>query len=184
MHLPAVRRSAQVGGLLLYLGQEGRGIGLYARLGACGLPDAGLDTYDANLALGDSGDDRDYTVAPQMLGDLGLDRVGVTFAERGAPQRDQCSLPGHESRQRHTRWTSRAMTCPTPRRRARTARRLLSCHLGRTSRSWWCTVTDRWPAAASARRRLAYDGAWARSSGRCSHATASQPVNHAAARAA
>ncbi len=84
----------------------------------------------------------------------------------------------------HTRWTSRAMTCSTPRRRARTARRLLSCHLGRTSRSWWCTVTDRWPAAACARRRLAYDGAWARSSGRCLHAPASQPVNHAAKSAA
>ena len=83
-----------------------------------------------------------------------------------------------------TRSTSRAMTCSTPRRKTRTARRLLSCHLGRTSRSWWCTVTDTWPAAASARRRLAYDGAWTRSSGRCSHAPASQPVNHAAARAA
>ena len=56
--------------------------------------------------------------------------------------------------------------------------------IGMASRSWWCTVTDRWPAAASARRRLAYDRARARSSGRCSHATASQPVNHAAARAA
>jgi GTP cyclohydrolase II len=46
------------------------------------LQDAGLETYDTNLALGDNGDDRDYTVAPQMLADLGLDRVGVTFAER------------------------------------------------------------------------------------------------------
>jgi hypothetical protein len=84
-------------------------------------------------------------------------------------------------------WPSRtpASTRTTPTSRSATAaRRLLSCHLGRTSRSWWCTVTDRWPAAASARRRLAYDGAWARSSGRCSHATASQPVNHAATRAA
>ena len=65
-----------------------------------------------------------------------------------------------------------------------TGRRLLSCHRGRTSRSWWCTVTDRWSTAACARRRLAYDGAWARSSGRCLHAPASQPVNHAAASAA
>jgi GTP cyclohydrolase II len=84
-------------GLLLYL-RQGRGIGLYARLDAYGLQDAGLDTYDANLALGYSEDGRDYTVAAQMLGDLGLDRVallsnnpdkaahldrlGVTVAER------------------------------------------------------------------------------------------------------
>ena len=195
------RRIAQVGGLLLDLRQEGRRIGLYAKLDAYGLQDAGLDTYDANLALSYSEDGRDYTVAAQMLSALGA-RPGSPAeqqpgqgspagpahrrgagADCGAPQRDQRSLPGHEDRQRRTRWTSRAMTCSTP-RRAQTARRLLSCHLGRTSRSWWCTVTDRQPAAASARRRLAYDGAWARSSGRCSHAAASHPVNHAAARAA
>jgi len=69
--LEAVRRIAQVGGLMLYLRQESRGIGLYARLDAYGLQDAGLDTYDANLALGYSEDSRDYTVAAQMLGDLG-----------------------------------------------------------------------------------------------------------------
>jgi GTP cyclohydrolase II len=50
---------------------------LHARLDAYGLQDAGLDTYDANLALGYSEDGRDYTVAAQMLGDLGLDRVAL-----------------------------------------------------------------------------------------------------------
>jgi GTP cyclohydrolase II len=59
--LEAVRRIAQVGGLLLYRRQEDRGIGLHARLDAYGLQDAGLDTYDANFALGYSGDGRDYT---------------------------------------------------------------------------------------------------------------------------
>ncbi|EWT02578.1 GTP cyclohydrolase [Intrasporangium oryzae NRRL B-24470] len=73
----AVRRIADVGGYLLYLRQEGRGIGLYAKLDAYGLQDAGLDTYEANLALGYAEDARDYTVAAQMLGALGLDRVAL-----------------------------------------------------------------------------------------------------------
>ena len=64
----ALHRLADEGGLLLYLRQEGRGIGLYAKLDAYVLQDAGLDTYEANLALGYREDERDYTVAAQMLG--------------------------------------------------------------------------------------------------------------------
>src|SRR4051812_33468571 len=71
----AVERIAEVGGFLLYLRQEGRGIGLYAKLDAYGLQDAGLDTYDANIALGYAADARDYTVAAQMLAALHEDRV-------------------------------------------------------------------------------------------------------------
>ena len=71
------RRIAQVGGLLLDLRQEGRRIGLYAKLDAYGLQDAGLDTYDANLALSYSEDGRDYTVAAQMLSALGVGRVAL-----------------------------------------------------------------------------------------------------------
>jgi GTP cyclohydrolase II len=63
------------GGLLLYLRQEGRGIGLYAKLDAYALQEDGLDTYQANLALGRGEDERDYTVAAQMLRALGADRV-------------------------------------------------------------------------------------------------------------
>jgi GTP cyclohydrolase II len=65
------------GGYLLYLRQEGRGIGLYAKLDAYGLQDAGLDTYEANLALGHAEDERDYLVAAQMLHALGIPRVAL-----------------------------------------------------------------------------------------------------------
>ncbi|GAA4734387.1 hypothetical protein GCM10023263_91360 [Phytohabitans rumicis] len=63
----AVQRIDAVGGVLLYLRQEGRGIGLYNKLDAYALQDAGLDTYQANIALGLPEDDRDYTAAAQML---------------------------------------------------------------------------------------------------------------------
>jgi GTP cyclohydrolase II len=94
----AVERITEVGGYLLYLRQEGRGIGLYNKLDAYVLQDAGLDTYEANLALGHAEDERDYTVAAQMLVALGLScvallsnnpdkaaqlgRLGITVAEQ------------------------------------------------------------------------------------------------------
>ncbi len=73
----AVERIADVGGYLLYLRQEGRGIGLYAKLDAYALQEAGLDTYEANLMLGYAEDERDYTVAAQMLLALGVTRVAL-----------------------------------------------------------------------------------------------------------
>jgi GTP cyclohydrolase II len=73
----AVERIADCGGFLLYLRQEGRGIGLYAKLDAYVLQDAGLDTYAANLALGHREDERSYLVAAQMLQALGVPRIAL-----------------------------------------------------------------------------------------------------------
>ena len=71
----AAERITEAGGFLLYLRQEGRGIGLYAKLDAYALQDAGLDTYEANVALGRGEDERDYTAAEQMLLAVGASRV-------------------------------------------------------------------------------------------------------------
>jgi GTP cyclohydrolase II len=73
----AVERIADAGGYLLYLRQEGRGIGLYAKLDAYGLQDAGMDTYEANVALGHRDDERSYLVAAQMLEALGEPRIAL-----------------------------------------------------------------------------------------------------------
>ncbi|PPS69363.1 MULTISPECIES: GTP cyclohydrolase II [Streptomyces] len=65
------------GGVLVYLRQEGRGIGLYSKIDAYRLQDGGLDTYEANEALGLSDDLRDYTAAAQMLRALGRTAVDL-----------------------------------------------------------------------------------------------------------
>ncbi len=63
------------GGVLLYLRQEGRGIGLANKLRAYQLQDRALDTVDANRRLGFADDERDYRMAAAMLRALGIDRV-------------------------------------------------------------------------------------------------------------
>ncbi|TCZ57255.1 GTP cyclohydrolase II [Roseicella aquatilis] len=72
----AIARMAAEGmGVLLYLAQEGRGIGLVNKLRAYALQDAGLDTLDANRALGWGADERSFLVAATMLQQLGIERV-------------------------------------------------------------------------------------------------------------
>jgi GTP cyclohydrolase II len=71
----AVELVSKDGGYVLYLRQEGRGIGLYAKLDAYRLQDRGMDTFAANRALGRDDDEREYTVAAQMLRALGITSV-------------------------------------------------------------------------------------------------------------
>ena len=61
--------------MLVYLPQEGRGIGLVEKIKAYNLQDQGLDTVEANLALGHQVDSRDYGVGIQILKDLALSKV-------------------------------------------------------------------------------------------------------------
>ena len=69
------RMAADGGGVLLYLAQEGRGIGLVNKLRAYAMQDTGLDTLDANRALGWGADERNFLVAATMLEQLGIPRV-------------------------------------------------------------------------------------------------------------
>ena len=75
LHLALNMIGSEGVGVLVYLPQEGRGIGLVEKLRAYQLQDQGLDTVEANLALGFKADSRDYGVGIQLLKDLGLQRV-------------------------------------------------------------------------------------------------------------
>jgi 3,4-dihydroxy 2-butanone 4-phosphate synthase/GTP cyclohydrolase II len=75
LHMALDMIAAEGTGVLVYLPQEGRGIGLVEKIKAYSLQDQGMDTVEANIALGFKADPRDYGVGIQLLKDLGLRRV-------------------------------------------------------------------------------------------------------------
>ncbi len=75
LRLALTRLKEEGGGVILYLEQEGRGLGLANKMRAYALQDAGLDTVDANTTLGFDDDERDYGIAARMLQKLNCTRV-------------------------------------------------------------------------------------------------------------
>lgn len=73
-----MKRIDEIGeGVILYMRQEGRGIGLYNKLKAYNLQDEGFDTVEANLKLGFADDEREYLVAAKMIEELGIKSVSL-----------------------------------------------------------------------------------------------------------
>ncbi|MGF1755348.1 GTP cyclohydrolase II [Vibrio makurazakiensis] len=70
-----INRMGESGGIILYLRQEGRGIGLYNKIDAYRLQSEGMNTYEANNHLGFGDDLRDFTEAAQMLTALGIQKI-------------------------------------------------------------------------------------------------------------
>tara|TARA_B100000900_G_scaffold375287_1_gene357178 strand:- start:7811 stop:8428 length:618 start_codon:yes stop_codon:yes gene_type:complete len=79
-------------GAIAYMRQEGRGIGLYSKMQAYALQDAGLDTLDANLALGLPADARKYDFAAEMLYSMGIQ--SIELVTNNPDKRDQLTQHG------------------------------------------------------------------------------------------
>ena len=71
----ALKRITKEQGMVIYLRQEGRGIGLFNKVNAYALQDEGLDTLEANLKLGFKGDERDYSIVKEILEYYGIKKI-------------------------------------------------------------------------------------------------------------
>ena len=164
----ALKMIAEEGGVFLYMRQEGRGIGLHNKLRAYELQDQGMDTVDANLALGFPADRRDYGIGMQILRDIGvrkmrlitnnpakragLEAYGLEVVERvpieTEPERVQHSLPRYEATAHGppARWPgiARREACSSA-----GSRRLNSMARGCASASWSRAGTSSSPASCS-----------------------------------
>jgi GTP cyclohydrolase II len=85
-------RFASEGGILIYLRQEGRGIGLHEKIRSYALQDEGLDTFEANVKLGHQEDKRSYGIAAEMLKVLGV--TAIRLLTRNPEKARQLSMSG------------------------------------------------------------------------------------------
>lgn len=117
-------------GVVVYLRQEGRGIGLQQKIHAYNLQDAGHDTVDANLLLGHQADERDYTVAIRILEELGIKSVRLitnnpvkisALEEGGIKVSDRVELDNFENSENSRYLTTKAQRMNHMLRTANTA---------------------------------------------------------------